>query len=153
ISTAPTVTPSPMSILTPSPMSILTPSPMTSRSYEAESQQNTRGSGTRVLSCSFCSGEKRVGNISYCSKNSLQFNNVWEPTTGDYTLIIYYVITRSNTTPFSMSVNGRKDTTVDVSSTVDNSTIRTVSVTVHLDAGNNTIEFLNHSQPYWAPDI
>ncbi len=52
-----------------------------------------------------------------------------------------------------MSVNGELETTFNVPSTPNDSTVGTDSVTVGLKAENNTIWFSNHSANDWGPDL
>src|SRR6185437_11690301 len=74
----------------PSPSSSPTPSPTggTSTTYQAESSANTLAGGATVISCSTCSGGKRVGHIG--KGGTLTFNKVNAATAGTYAVKVYY---------------------------------------------------------------
>src|SRR5262249_1616787 len=128
---------------TPAPPVIAKPA-----SYEAEASENTLAGGARLYSCSGCSGGKKVGQIG--KGGTLQFSNISKSSTSNYTLTIYYVDGDAGRTLYT-SVNGGSGTAINVSGTGDWSTVGTVSITVSLQAGNNTIEFYNPSA--MGPDI
>jgi len=121
----------------------------TSTSYEAEAPQNALVGGADVLSCSGCSGGEKVGNIT--GNGILQFNNVWEPSTDNYTLVVYYIDGASYTRYFDISVNGGPGKGYTPPDTRDWNTVGAFKITIALNAGNNTIEFYNAK--YHAPDI
>jgi len=118
----------------PSPMA--TPAPTTPTSYEAEASQNTLTGGAAVASCSECSGGYRVIRIG---KNGMQFNNVLERNAGNYLLTIYY---EDGKRTFYISVNGGTAKSLYVASGSEG-TVSTISLTIALNAGANTIKFFN----------
>jgi hypothetical protein len=72
---------------------------------------------------------------------------------GDYKLTIYYVNGDADRSLY-MSVNGGPGTVLHAHGTHDGNwetTIQTISTTVHLNAGDNTIKFFNPSAA--APPI
>ena len=150
-SPAPAPTPAPAPAPTPAP------TPTTPQSYEAEASQNTLTGDATVIGCGVgvCSGGYRVGYIGFNTSNqeigTLQFNNVNEGISGNYTLNIYYLVAGSDTLTGDISTNGESAITVNYASTTNGDTIGTASITVSLNAGNNTIEFSNPSA--FAPDI
>lgn len=139
----------------PSLTAKVTPAAMASSgSYEAEAPGNTRD-GTRTFSCNLCFGGVRVGWIRY--NVFLQFNNVNVNHDGDYTLTIYYLNTIANrVTSAFVSVNGGPNAIVPglqvaYRSCCNNFPPQVTQMTVHLHAGNNTINISNPTG--YAPDI
>lgn len=119
-------------------------------SYESESSTNILGGGAKVMDCSGCSGGKDVG---YLGKNSgtLQFNDVSAACTGNYQLFIHYTNADAGARRASISVNGGTPITLSFASSHGANLVATLPVTVHLNAGNNTIKFFSTSN--WGPDI
>jgi hypothetical protein len=119
-------------------------------SYEAEASTNTLSGGAIVMNCSNCSGGKDVG---YLGNNSgrLKINNVSASHSGDYLLTIYYANGDSAGRTAAVSVNGGIAAIYHFASTSGGGLTATLPVTVHLDAGNNTILISTGSG--WAPDI
>jgi transposase-like protein len=124
-------------------------------SYEAEASDNTLTGSALVITCSPCSGGERVGSLGVQpSKNvdgSLQFNHVNKNRAGTYTLTIYFTQGDPGNRTTYISVNGGSAITCQAASTGSWYTVATVSVTVSLNAGNNTIKLFNPSSN--APDI
>jgi hypothetical protein len=118
--------------------------------YEAEASANTLGGNAVVMSCSNCSGGKDVG---YLGNNSgtLQFNSVSASSSGNYLLTIYYANGDSAARTASVSINGGTATTYSFASSHGGGLVATLPITIHLNAGSNTIRFSNSSS--WAPDI
>ncbi|HEY4033498.1 MAG TPA: hypothetical protein VGL94_05990 [Ktedonobacteraceae bacterium] len=115
-------------------------------SYEAEAPENTLTGDEDVIKCSSCSSGRRIGNIGY-GKNSgesgtLQFNRISGKSTGDYMLSLYY-ISGNGGRVLDVSVNGGSPIAIYASSTNKWNVVRTLSITVHLNAGYNTIKFFN----------
>lgn len=125
-------------------------SAVSTTSYEAESSANTLSGGAIVMSCSNCSGGKDVGFIGNNS-GTLQFKNVNASSSDNYLLIIYYANGDSAARTAQVSVNGGTATTFSFASSHGGGLVATLPVTVHLNAGSNTIKFYNTSS--WAPDI
>ncbi|HEX3641390.1 MAG TPA: CBM35 domain-containing protein, partial [Ktedonobacteraceae bacterium] len=100
-------------------------------------------------------GGERVGSLGVQpSKNvdgSLQFNHVNKNRAGTYTLMIYFTQGDPGNRTTYISVNGGSAITSQAASTGSWYTVATVSVTVSLNAGNNTIKVFNPSSN--APDI
>ncbi len=115
-------------------------------SYEAESWSNTLNGAARG-GCSSCSGGQKVGWIGY--GNSLQFNNVWVPSSGSYQLTIYYAT--GETRNASLSLNGGGPIPRTFSSTGGWEKVGSYVLIISLNAGNNTIRFYNDGG--WTPDI
>ena len=118
-------------------------------SYEAEAAGNTFSGSTAPGACSGCSGGMKVRFIGNSPNNFLIINNIDVPTAGNYTLTIYYVV--SGTRSFSTSVNGGAAIPFTISGTTWNVPGTPVSVTIPLNAGNNSIKFFNNSA--FAPDM
>ena len=144
-SPTPTPSPTPQPSPTPSP----TPTPF-NLSIEAEASGNTLGGGATIESCAACSGGKDVAYIGYGTNNAyLIFNNVTVPATGQYTLTLYYASDSARTA--DITVNGTTVQTLNFPSTGDWNTIGSVSTTVTLQQGGNTIKYSNSSTR--APDL
>ena len=125
-----------------------TPPPPGPKLYEAESSANTIAGGARLSSCSGCSGGQKVGFVG--SGGTLTFNGVTAPSAGNYDMTIYYL----NGPPGRDAVittDGTSSQTVSFTPTTDFNTVGTMTVSVPLVAGSNTIEFSNPAA--FAPDF
>ncbi len=118
--------------------------------YEAESSANTLAGGAVVAACSGCSGGEKVGYVGL--GGTLQFNNVQASSSGSDTLTIYYVDGDAGRSA-QMSVNGAASTTISFHGTNDANwnVVQSLTVSVSLNAGNNTIKFSNATAS--APDF
>jgi alpha-L-fucosidase len=122
-----------------------TPPPST---IQAEASGNTLSGAAVVSSCSACSGGAKVRFIGSNSSNYEIVNNVNVATAGSHQLTITYEVNGTRT--FDLSVNGGATIAVDCTGTDFNSPA-TTTVSVNLNAGNNTIKFFNNSA--YAPDL
>ncbi|WP_212830719.1 carbohydrate-binding protein [Catellatospora sp. TT07R-123] len=118
-------------------------------SYEAEASGNTRGGQAAVRSLSTASGGAVVGYVGNGTANYLQFNNVNAATAGSRTVTVYYASGENRSV--TLSVNGGSPVSVSTPSTGGWNTVGSVSVTLNLAAGANTIRFANPTG--WAPDL
>ena len=118
--------------------------------YEAKSSVNTLGGRAVVVACSGCSGGLKVGSLG--QGGTLQFNNVQASSAGTATVTIYYLDGDAGRTA-QMSVNGGAATTVTFHGTNDANwnVVQSLTVSVSLNAGNNTILFSNASAS--GPDL
>jgi hypothetical protein len=139
---APHTTPPAPSPAPPPPSS---PKPAT---YEAEAGTNSMP-GARVISCSGCSGGKKVGDVGRGS-GSLQFNGITAGTAKTAQVTISYVNGDPSRTA-QLSVNGGPPLTITFAGTGDWNTVRTVTVNVALAAGTNRLLFANPAGP--GPDF
>jgi alpha-galactosidase len=114
-------------------------------SYESEA--GTRSGAAVIAACSTCSGGNKVGYIGNGAANYLT-NTVNVSTAGSKTLTIYYIV--SGTRPLFVSVNGGAGTQLNLSGT-DWTTPHSTTMTVSLNAGNNTIKFYNDTA--YGPDL
>ena len=120
---------------------ITTPAANGPTAYEAEAPGNTIGGGATIYGCGGCSGGAKVGYVG--GTGYVTINNVQAPTTGTYLMQLSYVdgdssrtaIVTVNGTPFELPLSGSNDNNWDKA--------RTTTVPVHLNAGQNTIEFGN----------
>src|SRR3989440_8080385 len=117
-------------------------------SYEAEASGNTLAGGAKVANCSACSGGKKVGFVGN-NAGTLQFNGVSAAAAGSATLTIAYASGSARNA--TLSVNGGAGQSIAFTSTGSFNTPGTKTVTVTLNAGNNTLKFSNASG--WAPDF
>jgi chitodextrinase len=117
--------------------------------YQAESPANTLAGGAIVQACSACSGGQKVGYIG--NGGALTFNQVTASSAGSHTLTVYYVDGDAGRSA-TVTVNGTA-TTVAFHGTNDNNwnAVQSLTLTVTLNSGSNTIEFSNPSG--YAPDI
>jgi hypothetical protein len=101
--------------------------------------------------CSSCSGGKRVRNIGNGSGNAVTFNGVNAPVPGTYQLTITYVLGEP-TRDFYISVNGGGAARVTArSSTTDWAVQQTLTTSITLAGGANSIKFTNPGA--YAPDL
>jgi DUF1680 family protein len=124
----------------------LTGSPPAGTSYEAEA--GTLGGQAAVRSSSGASGGALVGYVGNGTANYLQFNNV-NATAGAHQVTIFYASGAARS--LTASVNGGTATNVNTPSTGGWDTIGSVTMTLTLAAGANTIRIGNSTG--WAPDI
>jgi hypothetical protein len=95
------------------------------------------------------SGGALVGSIGDGTANYLQFDNVAGTTSGTHQLTIYYAAGENRS--LTVSTNGGPATSVTTPSTGGWDTIGSVTTTVTLTAGTNTIRLGNPTSS--APDI
>jgi Alpha-galactosidase, CBM13 domain len=138
-------TPSPSPSPTPSPA----PPPPSTVSYEAEASSNSMP-GTKVMSCSGCSGGRKVGDIGK-GMGWLRFNGVSTASGGTVMIVIGYVNGGSTVRTAQLSINGGAPITLSFARTADWSTTGWLAVRVTLKAGSNNLEFTNPSSA--APDF
>ena len=119
-------------------------------SYEAESSANTLGGRAVVVGCTACSGGQKVGNLG--RGGTLQFNNVQASSAGTHTITISYLDGDAGRTA-QMSVNGGAATTITFHGTNNGNwnVVQTLTVSVSLNAGNNTLAFSNAAAS--GPDL
>jgi hypothetical protein len=119
--------------------------------YEAEASGNGFIGGAWVTSCASCSGGTKVGAIGN-NAGALQFNGVSAAAAGGKTLKIFYLNGDPSARTALMSVNGGAATTVTFPNFANWSTVGSVTVTINLNAGANTIKFYHNAGTY-APDF
>jgi hypothetical protein len=118
-------------------------------SYEAEASNNAIAGGARVANCSACSGGKKVGFVGNNS-GTLQFNGVSASAAGSAQVTIAYTNGGATRTA-QLSVNGGSSSTLSFGNTGSFNTPGTLTTTVNLRAGSNTLKFGNSNG--WAPDF
>nr|BFE58530.1 hypothetical protein GCM10020063_030560 [Dactylosporangium thailandense] len=118
-------------------------------SYEAESPANTLTGQASVRSSAGASGGALVGYVGNGSANALRFNNVTAAAAGSRTVRVYYAAGSARSV--TLTVNGTTGPTVSTPSTGGWDTVGSVTATVTLNAGANTIQLGNTTG--WAPDI
>jgi Alpha galactosidase A/Alpha galactosidase C-terminal beta sandwich domain/NPCBM-associated, NEW3 domain of alpha-galactosidase/Carbohydrate binding module (family 6) len=119
------------------------------KSYQAEAPANTLAGGARVASCTACSGGSKVGFVG--SGGTLTFNNVTAASTGDYQVTLVYLDGSTTGRTALVSADGAPAQSVSFLPTGDFNTIGTKTITVHLNAGSNTIMLSNPTD--FAPDF
>jgi hypothetical protein len=124
-----------------------TATPPLATSYEAESPANTLAGGAVLASCSTCSGGEKVGYVG--SGGTLTFNGISAPSAGTYKVTIVYCT--GNERPADISVNGGTPQALSFPSTGSFNTTGTMTLSLPLNAGNNTIEISDPSA--YAPDF
>jgi Alpha galactosidase A/Alpha galactosidase C-terminal beta sandwich domain/NPCBM-associated, NEW3 domain of alpha-galactosidase/Carbohydrate binding module (family 35) len=110
--------------------------PALATSYEAESAANTLAGGAVVQNCSTCSGGAKVGFVG--NGGTLTFNNVNVASAGTYRVTLVYC--SGDPRPAMISADGGTPQTLAFSSTGSFSTTGTMTVSLSLAAGSNTIE-------------
>lgn len=117
-------------------------------SYEAESPVNGLA-GTRTFSCPDCSGGTKVGYVGR-DMGTLQFNGLTARTGGTATVTIVYVNGEGPRVGY-LSVNGGPAFSRAFPGTGGWSTVGTMTVTVTLRPGANSLRIFNPDGP--APDF
>jgi hypothetical protein len=114
--------------------------------YEAEAA--TLAGGARVATCAACSGGAKVRFVG--NGGTVTFGSVTAPASGGYRLTIGYASGGAARTGV-VSVNGTAVAALVFPPTGDFDTPGSVTVTVHLKAGTNTVAIGNPSG--YAPDV
>jgi Alpha-galactosidase, CBM13 domain len=129
----------------PSPSPAPPPGPL---SFEAESSVNTL-SGTRTMTCSPCSGGKKVGYVG--KSNTLQFNDVrWG--NGGYVLVVLSYVNGDSTYRYAkVSVDGGTAVTFGFKSTGTWNSVGTLTLEVKLRSGANYLTITNPTS--YGPDF
>ncbi len=141
----PTTPPTSPPATAPSP----SPSAAPAASYEAEARGNVLTGTARAVTCSGCSGGKKIGHLGNGTA-TLQFTGVRATTAGPTVLTLAYVNGGSVPRTAQLSVNGGPATTLTFPVTRDWNTTGTLRVTVTLNAGANTVKFSDAAS---APDF
>jgi hypothetical protein len=115
--------------------------------YPAAAKANTLSGRTAVASCGWCSGSNRVRYIGAKPKNYVVINDIIVSRSGNYEMVIYYVLDGSRT--FFISVNDGSFVEVPLKGKSWFESSR-FSMTVSLKAGSNHIKFSGGS---YAPDL
>jgi hypothetical protein len=121
-------------------------------SYEAEN--GVRSNGAIVQNNSACSGGANVGYLgggTGSSNGTVVINNVNVPTAGTYNMTIYYLSGETRTV--YVTANNGSWYGVNCPGTNSWTSVASVTTTVNLNAGNNTIKLDNGSGTEFAPDI
>jgi hypothetical protein len=121
--------------------------PLLATSYEAESPANTLAGGAVVQSCSTCSGGAKVGYVG--EGGTLTFNNINVPSAGTYRVTLVYC--SGNPRPAMISADGGTPVSLSFPSTGSFTTTGTMTVSLPLSAGSNTIELSDPNT--YAPDF
>lgn len=111
--------------------------PPLATSYEAESPTNTLAGGAVQQSCPTCSGGAKVGFVG--NGGTLTFNDINVASAGTYRVTIVYC--SGDPRPAMVSVNGGTPQSLSFAATGSFATTGTMTISVPLAAGNNTIEF------------
>jgi endo-1,4-beta-D-glucanase Y len=140
--------------VSPSPSdSSATPTPTDSSSAPAhtvktvEAETGTVVSPTKVASCSFCSGGSKIGFLGNGGTLTL---SVSSNTAGSYGLKMWFINGGTAARSATVTVNGTAHT-VSFPTDASWSTIQTLTVTVTVKSGTNTIVFSNPSA--YGPDL
>ncbi|TDV42204.1 carbohydrate-binding protein [Actinophytocola oryzae] len=120
----------------------------TGTSYEAEATANTLAGQAVRRNSSGASGGAVVGYVGNGTANYLQLNNI-TATAGTHRVTIYYASGENRSV--AVSADNGTATTVSTPSTGGWDTVGSVTATLTLAAGTNTIRLANPSG--WAPDI
>lgn len=141
---APTATPTPVPSPTPTPVPTPTPTPNLLSEYQAESASTISGSS---VGASYA-GYTGTGYVDYGSNGSyVQWNNINVSTSGTYTLVFRYANGNSSNRQCQVSVNGvAVNNAVAFNTTGSWTNWNTVSVSVTLNAGNNTVKLMANTK-------
>ncbi|HZR29037.1 MAG TPA: hypothetical protein VFA71_09665 [Terriglobales bacterium] len=131
-----------------SPEATLPPVIESGTSYEAEAKGNILIGGAEVRDCPRCSGGSRVRHIGNNVGNYVLFKDVTVPKSGDYEMVIFYVL--SGNRDFFVSVNDGAEIQLPLTGQSWAAPAKT-SITIPLKAGSNQIKFYNPTT--WAPDL
>ncbi|HEY6498867.1 MAG TPA: NEW3 domain-containing protein [Streptosporangiaceae bacterium] len=121
--------------------------PTLAASYEAEAAANTLAGGAVVSACSTCSGGAKVGFVG--NGGTLTFNNITAPSAGTYRVTLLYAT--DGVRPGLVSADGGTAQTLSFPSTGSFNTPGALTVSLALNAGNNTIEISDPNA--YTPDF
>ena len=116
-----------------------TPPPPATTSYEAEATANTVTAPAARPPLAGTSGGSLVGSVG--NGGSVTFNKVTVPTAGSYQVTVAYISGNARTA--SLSRNGGAATTVNFPATANWTSVGTITLTLTLNAGDNTLRFFN----------
>jgi hypothetical protein len=117
--------------------------------YEADASTNILAGGARVGSCATCPDGAKVRFLG--DGGTLTFPSVAEATAGDYTLTVLYADGDASGGRTAVVGVNSSATSVAFHGNGDWNTLQTLTLRVHLNAGDNRIEFGNPQAV--APDI
>jgi hypothetical protein len=120
--------------------------------YQAASASNTLAGGATTASCNSCLGGTKVGYVG--NGGTLTFNNVGTAGAGNYQVQIEYLDGTTGTTTgrsSTITVNGTAVQTLAFTPTGSFNNPGSVTVSLPLRSGSNTIAFSNSSA--YAPDF
>jgi hypothetical protein len=126
-----------------------TPPPGGPTPYEAEATANTLSGGARVASCTACSGGQKVGFLG--NGGTLTVGGVTVAAAGDYRVTIAYLDGSATGRQLQVTADNAAPQTVSFTPTGSFNVVGTATITVHLEAGANTISFANPSD--FGPDL
>jgi alpha-galactosidase len=107
--------------------------------------------GAAVGGCSGCSGSQKVGSLGH--EGTLTFTGVQAAKAGSRTITVVYDDGDTNGRPLTYSANGGPQTTIQAPGTGGWNTVGTLTITVPLQAGANTITFTGPDSTTYSPDI
>lgn len=116
--------------------------------YEAEAEGNTMTEDASVILSDNSSGGEKVGNLGGSRQSTLGITNIVTQEAGNYRLKIFYLSGEERN--LTIRVNDKEGVRITCPSSGSFQTIRTTTVDVALESGNNTIYF---SDSGYAPDI
>ncbi len=128
--------------------------------YEAEARTNTREGSARIRNTQGASGRKLVNRIgdwsdseaSEANNGTLTFTDVTVPAAGTYTVAVYFAFLEEDSTrSMVITVNQAAPRNVTVSRP-DTCCESSVTLSIRLDKGPNTIRFSNSEGPAPAVD-
>jgi hypothetical protein len=124
------------------------------QTYFANASANAIEGTAVVESCAGCLNGERVGNIGSGSANYLRIKDISVPTTGAYTVTLYYTEgSDGGARTFTTQINGATGPTLsNLTGTSWTEPAAPVTFTANFTAGSgNTVGFFNASTP--APDV
>jgi alpha-galactosidase len=113
-----------------------------------ESESGTRTNGANVQTCGACSGGQLVGNLGGTTNGTVT-HTVNAAATGSYNLVVSYATADPRT--IYVTVNAGMWVGLDCTASGGWTTVATATMSVNLNAGNNTIKFDNGGG--WAPNL
>lgn len=122
-----------------------------STTYQAAASSNTLAGGAVAVACNSCLGGAKVGFVG--NGGTLTFNGVQAPSTGNHEVRLTYLDGTSGTVGRSatVTVNGTAVQTLAFTPTGSFANPGTVTISLPLNAGANTVELSNASA--YAPDV
>jgi hypothetical protein len=117
--------------------------------YEANAKGNAIEGDAKVMSCSGCLNGEEVGYIGDGNANYLRIKNISVPTTGTYTVTLYYVLSGSRS--FTIQINDGSGPTLNLTGTSWSQPASTTFSASFTAGSSNSVGFFNSSA--YAPNV
>jgi hypothetical protein len=117
--------------------------------YEANAKGNAIEGAAKVMSCSDCLDGEEVGYIGDGNANYLRIKNISVPTSGTYTITLYYLLSGSRS--FTIQINDGSGPTLNLTGTSWSNPATTTFTATFTAGSSNSVGFFNATA--YAPNV